>query len=127
MESEQRHYGPYGGGRFRSRFFDFLRLKSRGSKGAGMVKAGEVDKSIEEILEQLVNGEATPEEQEIRNREHRAASKKLKDVEYCAEQKGTDLELVDVDGAAGLMRVWKQVNDTGCNDLADFRSSIAMS
>ncbi|KAJ8583084.1 hypothetical protein M405DRAFT_937426 [Rhizopogon salebrosus TDB-379] len=118
MESEQRHYGPYGGGRFRSRFFDFLRLKSRGSKGAGMVKAGEVDKSIEEILEQLVNGEATPEEQEIRNREHRAASKKLKDVEYCAEQKGTDLELVDVDGAAGLMRVWKQ---------ADFRSSIAMS
>jgi hypothetical protein len=89
------------------------------------------DKSIEEILEQLVNGEATPEEQEIRNREHRGASKKLKDVEYCAEQKSTDLELVgtwvlvsshgsiakyisDVDGAAGLMRVWKQSRFHSC-------------
>lgn len=52
------------------------------------------DKSIDEILEQLSKGEATPKEQEIRNREHRGASKKRKNAEYCAEQKSTDLELV---------------------------------
>jgi len=79
-----------------------------GSKGAGIVRVVEIDKSIMQILDQLVNGEATPKEQEIRNREHRGASKKLKDVEHRAEQKSIDLDLVDVDGAAGLVRIWKQ-------------------
>jgi hypothetical protein len=82
-------------------------------------------------MEDLMKGESTPEEQELRSREHRDASNKLKDVEYCAELKSTDLELVgmwvlvvthgsiakyilDVDGAAGLMRVWKQSRFHSC-------------
>jgi hypothetical protein len=41
-----------------------------------------------------MQGEATEEEQENRNREHSDAGNKLKDVEYCTEKKETDLELV---------------------------------
>jgi hypothetical protein len=89
------------------------------------------DQSIAEIMEDLMKGESTPEEQEIRNREHNDAGNKLKDVEYCAELKSTDLEQIsmwvlvvshgsiakyipDVDGAAGLMRVWKQSRFHSC-------------
>jgi hypothetical protein len=89
------------------------------------------DTAIENIIQQLKNGEATPEEQAIRNREHSDAGNKLKNVEYCDERKGTDLEIVstwvliashgsiakyisDVDGATGLMRVWKQSRFRSC-------------
>lgn len=128
-QAEQRSEGPYYGGvRFRSRFFEFFMRRSKGSKTAGIVKSGEVDQSIDEIFEQLGKGEATKEEQEIRNREHRGASKKLKDVEYCAEQKTTDLELVDgVEAIAGLTRVWKQKTteeDIPEHDLADFADMV---
>jgi hypothetical protein len=140
MHAEQHNGYGGGGSRFRSRFFDFFRSKVKGSKGAGIVKVSEIsksfiipsstansfhaDNSIAKIFEDIGKGEATPEEQEIRNREHSAASKKMKNVEYCAEKKVTDLDLVgtwvfaahglivkhlpDVEGAAGLMRVWKQ-------------------
>jgi hypothetical protein len=45
-------------------------------------------------MENLRRGELTPEEQEIRNREHSDAGNKLKDAEYCAELASTDLEQV---------------------------------
>jgi len=49
------------------------------------------DDSIKEVLQQLGAGEATPQPPVIRNRGYGRASKKLKNVEYCAEQKITDL------------------------------------
>lgn len=46
-------------------------------------------------MEQCAKGQATPEEQkEIRNREHRGAGRKQKDVQYCTELKSTALESV---------------------------------
>jgi hypothetical protein len=50
--------------------------------------------AIENIIQQLKKGEATPEEQAIRNREHSDSGNKLKNVEYCDERKSTDLEIV---------------------------------
>jgi 23S rRNA maturation mini-RNase III len=82
-------------------------------------------------MDGLMKGEATEEEEKIRNREHDDAGKKLKDVEYCAERKVTNLELVtgmwvlvashesiakyitDVDGT-GFTRVWKQSRFHSC-------------
>jgi hypothetical protein len=45
-------------------------------------------------MDQCAKGQATPEEQEIRNKEHRGADKKRKNVKYCAELKDTALETV---------------------------------
>jgi hypothetical protein len=90
-----------------------------------------VDTAIEKIIDHLKKGEATPAEQAIRNREHSDAGNKLKNVEYCAELKSTDLELVsmwvsvashgsiakyipDVDAPTGLTRVWKQSRFHSC-------------
>jgi hypothetical protein len=89
------------------------------------------DQSIEEIIEDLVKGELTLKEQEIRNREHSDAGNKLKDVEYCAELKSTDLVeagmwvlvvshgsiakyISDVNGVAGFIKVWKQSRFHSC-------------
>lgn len=147
MQAEQHNGYGGGGSRLGSKFFNFFRSKVRGgSKSAGKVKVREIstsfiipsstansfhaDESIAKIFEDIGKGEATPEEQEIRNREHRAASKKEKNVEYCAEKKVTDLDLVgtwvfaalglivkrlpDVENAAGLTRVWKQSKSLSC-------------
>ncbi|KAJ8581209.1 hypothetical protein M405DRAFT_634361 [Rhizopogon salebrosus TDB-379] len=71
--------------------------------------------------------EATAEEQEIRNREHSDAGKKLKDVEYCAEAKCTNLVQVVDAGATGFTRVWKQATakeDIPQKRLEDFADII---
>ncbi|KAG0706642.1 hypothetical protein DFH29DRAFT_900607 [Suillus ampliporus] len=128
MHSEESGGGHHGGGiRFRSKFLDFFRWQSRGSKNAGKVKTAEIDSAIGEIMEQCANGEASQEEQEIRNKEHSGAGKKLKDVEYCAELKSNTLTQVDVGGAAGLMKVWQQIttqDELPTNELRDFANIV---
>ncbi|KAG1902642.1 uncharacterized protein F5891DRAFT_1022595 [Suillus fuscotomentosus] len=109
--SEESGGGQHIGGsiHLRSRFLDFFRWQS-GSKNANRVNVGEIDDAIKELMEQCAKGQATPEEQkEIRNREHRGAGRKQKDVQYCTELKSTALESVDVGGAAGLIPVWRQI------------------
>lgn len=108
--SEESGRGHHGGSniRFRSRFLDFFRWQS-GSKGAGKVDVKEIDDAIKELMDQCAKGQATPEEQELRNREHSGADRKLKNVKYCTELKTTALESVDVGGAAGLIPVWRQI------------------
>ncbi|KAG1871608.1 hypothetical protein F4604DRAFT_1768978 [Suillus subluteus] len=102
-----RHSG--GNPRFRSKFLDFFRWQSGGSKTAGKVDVREIDDAIKELMDQCAKGKATPEEQEIRNREHSGADRKRKDVKYCTELKSTALEIVDVSGAAGFIPVWRQI------------------
>ncbi|KAG2129991.1 hypothetical protein BD769DRAFT_1453255, partial [Suillus cothurnatus] len=103
--------GRHGGGtiRFRSKFLDFFRWQLGGSKTAGKVEPKEIDDAVKELMDQCAKGQATREEQEIRNKEHSGADKKRKDVKYCAELKSTALETVDVGGAAGLIPVWRQI------------------
>jgi hypothetical protein len=45
-------------------------------------------------MDQCAKGQATPEEQELRNREHSGADRKMKNVKYCTELKTTALESV---------------------------------
>ncbi|KAG2107834.1 hypothetical protein BD769DRAFT_1500263 [Suillus cothurnatus] len=104
--------GQHGGGtiRFRSnKLLDFFRWQSGGSKNAGKVEPKEIDDAVKELMDQCTKGQATREEQAIRNKEHSGAHKKRKDVKYCAELKSTALETVDVGGAAGLIPVWRQI------------------
>ena len=142
MQEEQRNGCGGSSDPFRSRIFNFIKSKLKGFKGVSLIKVGEIGTSciipcsttssfyaggsITGIFEQLGRGEATPEEQQIRNIEHSGTRKKQKNVKYCAEKKFNDLEQVstlvfvashelmakyspDVEGAAaGLMRVWKQ-------------------
>ncbi|KAG1730664.1 uncharacterized protein EDB91DRAFT_1059251, partial [Suillus paluster] len=109
-ESGGRHRG--GNIHIRSRFFDFFRWQSRGSKTA--------DRAIDEIMEQCKNGESSPAEQEIRNREHGGAGKKLKDVEYCAELKSNTLQQV----ALNDMVVVTTQEGLPMNELADFATMV---
>ncbi|KAG2141054.1 hypothetical protein DEU56DRAFT_797004 [Suillus clintonianus] len=107
--AEESGAGQYGTTRVRSRFLDFFRWQSRGSKNAGKVDPGGISHAIDEIMDQCAKGQASPEEQQIRNREYSGASRKMKDVKYCTELKSTALEVVDVHGAAGLLTVWRQI------------------
>lgn len=45
-------------------------------------------------MDQCAKGQATEKEQEIRNREHSGADRKMKNVKYCTELKTTALESV---------------------------------
>lgn len=125
--SEESGRGHHGGGtiRFRSRFLDFFRWQS-GSKGAGKVDVKEIDDAVKELMDQCAKGQATPEEQEIRNKEHSGADRKMKNVKYCTELKTTALESVDVGGAAGFIPVWRQITarDEIPGEITDFANIV---
>jgi hypothetical protein len=125
--SEEPGRGQHGGStiRFRSRFFDLFRRQS-GSRSAGKVDVREIDDAIKELMDQCARGQATPEEQELRNREHSGAGRKLKNVKYCTELKTTALESVDVNGAAGLIPVWRQITarEDIPGELTDFANIV---
>ncbi|KAG1718293.1 hypothetical protein EDB19DRAFT_952071 [Suillus lakei] len=124
-ESGGRQHGS-GTIRFRSRFLDFFRWQPRRYAKARVV-VGEISNVIDEIMEQCARGQASPEEQqEIRNREHSGAGRKLKDVESCAKLKSTALEIVDVGGAAGFIPVWRAITayDDIPGELMDFANIV---
>ncbi|KAG2028757.1 hypothetical protein BDR03DRAFT_1063982, partial [Suillus americanus] len=59
--------GRHGGGniRFWSKFLDFFRWQSGGSKTAGKVDVKEIEDAIKELMDQCAKRQATPKEQEI--------------------------------------------------------------
>ncbi|KAG2125858.1 hypothetical protein BD769DRAFT_1640377 [Suillus cothurnatus] len=92
----------------RKRGYDVDRIEQAHEAAKLEDKKKEEDDMVKELMDQCAKGQATQEEQEIRNKEHSGADKKRKDVKYCAELKSTALETVDVGGAAGLIPVWRQ-------------------
>lgn len=109
---------------FRSRLFDFFRWQSGKNTSVDVKK---IDDAIKELMEQCTKGQANlKEQQEIRNREHSGAGRKLKDVKYCTELKSTALEFVDVGGAAGLIPVWRQITARAAipGELTDFANIV---
>ncbi|KAG2138221.1 hypothetical protein BD769DRAFT_1434765, partial [Suillus cothurnatus] len=122
--------GRHGGGtiHFQSKFLDFFRWQLGGSKTAGKVEPKEIDDAVKELMDQCAKGQATREEQEIRNKECSGADKKWKDVKYCAELKSTALETIDVGGATGLIPVVMHVIVTAHKEipgeLTDFANIV---
>jgi len=64
-----------------------------------------VDELVDKTLKQINKGEPTSEERKVRDAEHSNASKKMTNVDYCAQQKCTDLQR---EGGVDSIRVWKQ-------------------
>jgi len=70
---------------------------------------------MDKTLEQLSKGEATPNEQDERDRDYRGMGEKATNVEYCDEQKYTDLELfTPEDDATVPILIWKQSKFHSC-------------